>query len=414
MAQRPEKKASLPRSLTRNFNVFGNKNKKVHEIDGLDLSRSTSKTSTTPPLNTPIARARRLFQVPNIDLSIGNPRKASARLLSNLSASKSMSDLSLSPRASVQEEREDNNTVKQWVNFAELHAKKGTLLEDSKHTAGTLHVMTIDGHYARFYRPPPALCASSFDAFAVSSSITRPSTAPASATENTSTIRHKSRCQHPELIVSSGNNEIIGGSLEAICHHMLLCEDPEFVEGVTMSTPVVANPAIVLVMILDLSEIFVDRHSRIALIIRFFITKMPGLFLEPSFAYNARILIEKSIRRQDDKLATEIRREIDIVVENISVVFDNYPEGFNVKEGPPLGTVEIDSVNIMNIQADAFAKNLLRFHYSFQKAWSVESDLSLLLQSPSAPPPSHVNPLVVTDNRPHFLTGMVLSQILEG
>ncbi|KAI9864030.1 MAG: rho GTPase-activating protein [Trichoglossum hirsutum] len=293
-----------------------------------------------------------------------------------------------------------------WVNLAQVSIKKGMPAEISL----SLRYIYIMHDQLHVLKPPPSVQISSFDISAISNALTRPSTAPASANfgSDGSALSHKTADRHPDLLLSENRHAVIGGTTEALCHEILFTKDIEFVKNATLTMPAWVVPNTAILMLTDMVAI-ADRSKRVAEIIRLLLTHEAGLFLETNFLNLVKLLVEKGVTRQNQRLAQELRAEIKSCVGGLRSALAPFVEALP-SDSPAALSLSLDEFETLD--AGRFADQIHHFHLTFLDVWSPERDISLLFQSPSAPPPTYVNPLVFTVCRIHFLTERALSHIL--
>lgn len=194
-----------------------------------------------------------------------------------------------------------------WINIIDSNSvKKGPIRE-----AWKLQHAIITGSYLMLYKPPPSLQIRSFDISAVPSSPPRPQSAPATAaaTFNVSTLRHKSTSKHPEIVITE-EGEILGGTVEALCHELMFTDSDQFIQGATRTLAGWANPETALAIFTELSTL-TDLSARIAWVLTLFIESAPGMLLEPGCYNSARLLLEKGITPHNPNLAKDLRAGIE-------------------------------------------------------------------------------------------------------
>ncbi|KAH0544900.1 hypothetical protein FGG08_000980 [Glutinoglossum americanum] len=293
-----------------------------------------------------------------------------------------------------------------WVNLAQVSIKKGMPTDISL----TLRYIYIMHDQLHILKPPPSLQISSFDIAAISNALTRPSTAPASANfgGDGSALSHKTPDRHPDLLLSKNRQFVIGGSTEALCHEILFTKDNEFIKNGTLTMSAWAVPNTAILMLTDMVAI-ADRSRRVAEIIRLLLKYEAGLFLEANFLNLVKLLVEKGVTRQNQKLAQELRAEIGTCVGGLKSALAPLVETLS-SDSPT--TLSLSLEEFETLDPNRFADQIHLFHLTFLDVWNPERDFSLLFLSPSAPPPTYVNPLVFTVCRIHFLTERALSHIL--
>jgi hypothetical protein len=274
----------------------------------------------------------------------------------------------------------------------------------------TLRYIYIMHDQLHILKPPPSVQISSFDIAAKPNALTRPSTAPASANfgSDGSAISHKSADRHPDLLLSENGLVVIGGTTEALCHEILFTKDKAFVKSGTLTMSAWAVPNIAILMLTDM-VVIADRSKRITEIIRLLLKHEVGLFLEANFLNLVKLLVEKGVTRQNQRLAQDLRAEIGSCVGGLRSALAPLVETLS-GDSPTALSLSLDEFERLDV--DRFADQIHLFHLAFLDVWSPERDLSLLFLSPSAPPPTYVNPLVFTVCRIHFLTERALSHIL--
>ncbi|KAI9679633.1 MAG: rho GTPase-activating protein [Trizodia sp. TS-e1964] len=326
----------------------------------------------------------------------------------NSAGSKSMSNLSQALHDSSDDDVPDEVLVhRDFINLSHIHIKLAAAADEWK--APALHVVAIEKGSIRFFKAPSSVHAKTLEIKPKLILPLRPSTAPSpTKPKAVPNIRHMKNSLHPELDTDE-HGQVVSGTVEAICHHMIFSKDSYFAQLAVRTMPAWAVPATVLIMLSDLSPIS-DCASRVEDILDILLDKSPGLFLDATFYHHASLLIKKVVSRSLDSSAERLHHKMREVVKHFNDLFPLDSDDY--KERP--GLIDLSSTNFMSIEGLKFAQQVHLFHLSYQKLWSPTKDMSLFLISPAAPPPITVHPLVFSDSKIHFLTLRVLSHILEG
>ncbi|KAL7271086.1 rho GTPase-activating protein [Rhizina undulata] len=302
-----------------------------------------------------------------------------------------------------------------WMNIIDSNSvKKGPLRE-----AWKLQHAVLSGSHLMLYKPPSSYQIKSFDISAASAEPPRPQSAPATASPSfsMSNIRHKSISRHPDLELNE-DEKVKGGTVEALCHEMMFTKDEEFVRGAVRTLSAWTSAEAALPIFIELATLK-DNSLRIGQLISLLVETSPGLLLEPSAYNSARLLVEKGVTPHNQVLAKSLRTTIEDRVAKLQKALDISFNSEKESSTPAIDTFSnfsnaLTADDFLRMQPEVFATQLQLFHLKYLRAWSPESDISVLLTSPNLIPPTHRNPLIFSTTNVHFLAERVFNHILTG
>lgn len=320
-----------------------------------------------------------------------------------------------------------------WVNAVDsVTARKGPLRDAWK----LQHAMIV-GNILYLYKAPSHLGIRSFDISVPSEAApVRPQTAPAGATQalDTPIVQHRAVTRHPQIIVDDKNN-VIGGTVEALCHEIMFTEEKLFVKGAVITMPAWTQAEHGLAVLTEYA-IIQNSATRIGHVVSILLDSAPGLLLDSGYYNSLRLLVEKGVTAHNAQLAKVLREKIEAKAKQIKTALFSLldPEdGANSNSRSDesgcidtslreLGIIKpadspqfsLTADEFLQISPEHFASQLHLFHLKYVRAWNPADDISLLLMSPASFGPAPRNPLVFTTANLHFLTDKVFQHILSG
>jgi hypothetical protein len=225
------------------------------------------------------------------------------------------------------------------------------------------------------------------------------------------------------------NAGLVGGTVTAICHHILSDTETEMNKDCRIFCNTVGFWAPVEVVLLEMTRISSkeDVASRLEMIIRFWCDHTPRLLWEEGAKEVLLSLVEEGVTRID---ATKGRVLAEYVIQTerkFKALLHPDEEAVNDHDSVQrmASTILLMTVNVeesglqelgltgnvlLQIPPEAISEQLFLFHLKYLLAVDPAADMSLLLDR-SASQRSR-SPLVFSQQSPHFLTRLVYTHVL--
>ena len=234
-----------------------------------------------------------------------------------------------------------------------------------------------------------------------------------------------------ETLRLDDENGIVGGSVSAICLHILSIPGStvtELDEDTRIFCSTIGFWAPVEVVIVEMTKIASQRdvHARVEAIARFWCNNTPRLFWEEGSKDAILTLIEEGVSRLDSLRGRSLSNSIVEADKKFKGLLHPFAEmapdsaqrvsylwrvlRIDDIEASALSEQGLTGNVLLRIPADVLAEQLYIFHLKYLIAVDPSTDISLLLDRSA----SHRcrSPLVFSQSSPHFLTRLVYTHIL--